>query len=215
MVNRESLIKERFQLLVPKLLKSLEIRGYEAVFCESKEEAVKSILSFMPSGTSVTWGGSMTLDEIGIKEELKKHDYVIIDRDTASSPQERVAMMKQAFTTDVYLSSVNAMTEDGEMVNIDATGNRIAAIAYGPETVILVVGMNKVCKDLETARKRARTYAAPNNSLRLQIDSPCTKNGSCADCQSPASICSQIVEMRRNRILGRIKVVIVGEELGL
>ena len=215
MVDRQKLMKERFQLLVPKLLKALEIRGYEAVFCENKEDAVKRILSFMPNGASVTWGGSMTLDEIGIKEELKKHDYVIIDRDTASSPQERVAMMKQAFTADVYLSSVNAMTEDGEMVNIDATGNRIAAIAYGPEMVILVVGMNKVCRDLETARKRAHTFVAPNNSLRLGMETTCAKNGNCADCQSPVSICSQIVEMRRNRIPGRIKVVMVGEELGL
>ncbi len=214
-MKREEIIKHRYELLAPKMLKALEQRGYEAYFCKNSEETKEKVLSLIPCGSSVTWGGSMSLDEIGIKEALKQADYVVLDRDTLKTEEKRLAMMRQAFTSDVFLSSVNAISEDGEMINIDGTGNRIAAIAFGPKTVILVVGMNKVCEDLDSARKRARNVAAPNNGLRLKLELACTKTGSCADCQSTSSMCSQIVEMRRNRIPGRIKVILVGEDLGL
>ena len=209
------LVRGRNRLLAPKVMKALNVRGYETVYCENKEEAAKSVLALIPQGASVTWGGSVTLDEIGVKEQLKSGEYQVIDRDTAKSPEERMDMMRQAFTTDVYLSSVNAMTEDGELLNIDAVGNRVAAIAFGPKKVILIVGMNKICADMDSARKRARTYTAPANSLRLGIEAPCTKIGTCANCQSPSSICSYFVEMRRSKVPGRITVVLVNEDLGL
>lgn len=209
------LVRGRNKLLAPKVIKALNMRGFETVYCENREEAVQSVMSLIPQGASVTWGGSVTLDEIGVKDQLKAGDYRVIDRDTAKSVEERMDMMRQAFTTDVYLSSVNAMTQDGELLNIDAVGNRVAAIAFGPKKVILIVGMNKICADMDSARKRARTYTAPANSLRLGIDVPCTKNGTCANCQSPASICSYFVEMRRSKVPGRITVVLVNEDLGL
>ena len=150
-------------------------------------------------------------------QRLKEGNYQVIDRDTAKSQEERFSLMRQALLSDVYLASVNAMSEDGIMVNIDGRGNRISAIAFGPKTVILVVGMNKICRDLESARKRAHTYAAPNNALRLGLELPCTKTGCCFDCNknNPSSICAQIVEMHSSIVPGRIKVILVGENLGL
>lgn len=214
-MDSTQIIKERYKNMAPKILDALKRRNFEGYFCENVEAANECILSLIPKGSTVSWGGSMTFDEMGVKEQIKAGDYNVIDRDTAKTQEERFDMMRQALLSDVYLASVNAMSEDGEMVNIDATGNRIAAIAFGPKTVILVVGMNKICRDLESARKRARTYAAPNNSLRLGLKLPCTQTGCCNDCSSGDSVCSQIVEMRRNRIPGRIKVVLVGENLGL
>ncbi|HOM02730.1 MAG TPA: lactate utilization protein [Acetivibrio sp.] len=217
MARSEEIIRERYKVMAPRIIKALNQRNFEAYFCETSQEAVECALSLIPEGASVSWGGSMTLDEIGIKEQLKKGNYQLLDRDLAKSQEERQAIMRQVFSCDVYLSSVNAMSEDGVMVNIDGMGNRISAIAFGPKAVILVVGMNKVCRDLESARKRAHTYAAPNNAIRLGLELPCTKTGCCFDCNNnnARSICAQIVEMHSNMIPGRIKVILVGENLGL
>ncbi|GAE89970.1 lactate utilization protein [Acetivibrio straminisolvens] len=217
MARSEEIVRERYKLMAPRIIKALNQRNFEAYFCETAKEAVEFALSLIPQGASVAWGGSMTLEEIGMIEQLKKGNYQVIDRDAAKSQEERFSLMRQALLSDVYLSSVNAISEDGIMVNIDGRGNRVSAIVFGPKTVILVVGMNKVCRDLESARKRAHTYAAPNNALRLGLELPCTKTGCCCDCNrnNTGSICAQIVEMHSSIDEGRIKVILVGENLGL
>lgn len=148
---------------------------------------METVLNLIPVGSTVSWGGSETLKEIGIIE---------------------------AFLRDTYLPSVNAVNENGTMFNIDGTGNRTAAIAFGSKSVILVVGMSKVCRAPAEARDRARNYAIPKNGKRQGFHLPCVKTGSCQDCYLPESMCSQIVEMRRNRVTGRIKVILVGKKLG-
>lgn len=215
MKSSEKFIRQRYKILAEKLLNALKKRNYEAYFCETKEEAKAKVLSLIPEKSSVAWGGSFSLLETGIIEAIRKGNFKALDRDIAQKPEEKQQLMKEALTCDTYLSSVNAIAEDGTMFNIDGNGNRIAAIAYGPESVILLVGMNKLVKTREDALIRARNIAAPTNALRLGISSlPCTSVGSCCNCNSEECICSQIVEMRRNRVDGRIKIVLVGEDIG-
>lgn len=211
----EGIVKARYRALAPAVKAALERRGYEAYVCEDAAQAAEQVLSLIPRGSSVSWGGSLTLEALGIAKKLREAGYPLLDRDSAKTNEERQEIQRRALTCGTFLSSVNALSEDGTMFNIDGTGNRIAPIAYGPEQVVLVVGMNKVCRDAKAAKERARTVAAPANGMRLATDTPCAKTGSCADCNSPACICSQIVEMRRNRVPGRIKVVLVCESLGL
>lgn len=215
METSDKIIKERYKILAPTIMSGLKKRGFEPYFCETSQEAAEKILALLPENAVVSWGGSVTLEEIGIAAKIKQSGYHVIDREQAETEEERFRLMREALSCDVYLSSVNAISEDGIMVNIDGTGNRIAAIAFGPKSVILVVGMNKVCRDGEAARERARTYAAPNNGMRLSLNLACVKTGCCHDYNSDECMCSQIVEMRRNRIPNRIKVILVGESLGL
>lgn len=214
-MNSKEILHKRYAAMAPSVLKALSIRGYEAYFTKNKEDAARLLLELIPKENSVSFGGSLTLAECNIPSLLKQSGYRVIDRDDAKTPEERVKLTKDALFCDTYLSSVNAMTEDGIMVNIDGMCNRIAAIAFGPESVILVVGMNKICRDTDAALSRARNFAAPANAARLSTDTPCAKTGVCHDCNSPACICSQIVTMRNCRQKGRIKVVLVGEDLGL
>lgn len=215
MTESEKITAKRYKAMAPDIISNLEKRGFEAYFCETSQEAADTILSLIPKDNSVSWGGSVTLNEIGIIDKLKQSGYNIIDRSNAKSNEEAFAVMRQSLLCDTYLSSVNAISEDGVMINIDGTGNRIAAIAFGPKNVIIAVGMNKICKNAELAKIRAREVAAPNNGFRLGLELPCTKTGRCHNCSSPNSMCSQIVEMRRNRVQGRIKVILIGENLGL
>lgn len=207
-------LEEFYRSIAPAVIKGLQRRNYQVYYCETAEKALETVLSLIPVGSSVSWGGSETLKEIGIIEALKNGDYHAVDRDSAATEEERFSKMREAFLCDTYLSSVNAVSENGTMFNIDGTGNRIAAIAFGPKSVILVVGMNKVCRTPAEARDRARHYAAPKNGKRQGFHLPCVKAGSCQDCYLPESMCSQIVEMRRNRVTGRIKVILVGKKLG-
>ena len=160
-------------------------------------------------------GGTATVDALGIKQRLAQEGIALIDRDTAQTPQERQEMLKKALTCGTFLMSSNAISADGQLVNIDGTGNRVAALCFGPEQVIMVAGMNKVAGDLEGAMRRAREVAAPVNAQRFAgLKTPCSVTGLCADCTGPDSICCQIVTTRICRPAGRIKVVLVGEELG-
>lgn len=197
-----------------KLVKSLKSRHFEAFYCENSEQALEKILSLIPEGCSVSWGGSATLQSLGLPGRLHQGSYTVWDREKASNPEEKWKIAREAFSCDVYLSSVNAISEDGQMVNVDGVGNRVAAIAFGPKEVILAVGMNKVVKTLQDALSRARNYASPINVQRLGLNTPCACTGSCEDCKSPESICSYIVVMRNCRPAGRIKVVLIGEDLG-
>lgn len=210
-----SVYSARNRLLSEKLLKNLEKRNFEAFYCDTAEEACEKALSLMEKGSSVAWGGSETVKEIGLMDEIKKGDYVLIDRDTAKTPEERTELMRKAFFADNYLTSVNAITEDGIMINVDGLGNRVAAMTFGPSSVIVVVGMNKVCKSEQSAEERARTYAPAFNAIRLGLTKTvCAKTGACGDCLGDECMCSYIVKTRRSKIKGRIKVILVGEELG-
>lgn len=162
------------------LLRALESRHFEAYYCAGAAAAVEQALSLIPEGASVSWGGSETIREIGLTDRVKRGNYRALDRDEAADAAERTECMRHALACDVFLTSVNAISEDGVLVNIDGVGNRVAAIAYGPKTVIMVVGMNKVCRDVEAAVERAQTHAAPLNALRLGIrDTPCARTGFC------------------------------------
>ena len=201
--------------LAPRIQKALQGRNFEAYYCKTTAEAKAQALSLLPEGSSVSWGGSVTIREIGLLEAIEAGNYTIIDRDLAKDPAERQELMRQALLCDTYLTSVNAISEDGEFVNVDGLGNRVAAITFGPKSVIAIVGMNKVCKTLEDAYIRARSYASPLNTVRLALETPCATTGSCINCKSKNCACSYIVTTRMSRVPGRIKVILVGEPLGL
>lgn len=208
-------IEQRNELLANKVIKSLSTRHIDGYYCATSADAIKKVLTLIPQGSSVSWGGSMTIRDMGLTNALHKADiYTLFDRDMAQSPEEAQAIYRQAFGADFYISSANAMSEQGDIVNIDGNGNRVAAIAWGPKKVVFVVGINKIAKDLDAAIKRARGTAAPINTVRLNRDTPCTSDGVCHDCHSANSICNQIHIIRNSYDNRRFTVVIVGEELG-
>lgn len=208
--------EKRNALLAEKLVGNLKQRHYDAFYCHTAQEAVEKITGMIPEGSSVTWGGSMTIRDMGLTRALHNKERLDIwDRDLAPDRETAQEIYRRAFYADYYLSSVNAMSEDGEIVNIDGNGNRVAAITFGPKHVILVVGINKVAQNLEAAISRARSLAAPVNMMRFaDLNTPCKHDGTCHDCKSPDSICNYIQIMRNSHPTGRHIVVIVGEELG-
>ena len=197
------------------LVKNLQSRHFEAYYCANKEEALCKALELFPEGASVGWGGAQSCEEIGLMDALKAGPYKAMDRNTAKDAGEREAMMKQMILADVFLTGANGLSLDGQMVNIDGTGNRLAAICYGPQMILVVAGMNKVEDTLEAAVRRARTVAAPMNKQRFANVTPCGVTGSCGDCKAEGCICNQILITRHCRPVGRIKFILVGEELGM
>ncbi|WP_337591539.1 lactate utilization protein [Vescimonas sp.] len=197
-----------------KVAEALNKRYFEAYYCSDRAEALEKILELIPQDHVVSWGGAATVDELGVKEALRQRGQAVIDRDTAKDAQERQQMLKQALTCDTFLMGSNAISADGQLVNIDGTGNRVAALCFGPTQVVVVAGMNKVAGDLDGAMRRAREVAAPMNAQRFPLKTPCVANGLCGDCKGPDSICAQIVTTRLCKPAGRIKVVLVGEDLG-
>ena len=206
--------KMRNEALGRRVVKALEARNMEAYYAETREEAVRRALKLIPEGSTINMGGSASVRECGLTDAVCSGNYIFYDRDRAETPEEKTEIALKAFTCDWYLGSVNAMTEDGVIVNVDGNANRIAAYAFGPKNVLLIVGMNKVVKTEEDAMHRARNEAAPINAQRFGIDTPCVKNGSCFDCKSPECICCQIMITRFSRIPKRIKVILVDENLG-
>ena len=204
-------IVKRNELLAQKVIKGLESRNMTGYYAASKEEALAKALELIPKGSSVTMGGAMSAREIGLVDALKDGDYNFIDRDNY---EDKRAAMLTAYDADVFLSSANAMTEDGILVNIDGNSNRVSAIAQGPKKVLFIVGMNKVCDDIDGAMKRARNVAAPTNAQRFGLDTPCAKTGSCMNCKSPDTICCQFLITRYSRHEGRIHVILVNDNLG-
>ena len=196
------------------LVKNLQSRHFEAYYCANKEAALKKALELIPEGSCVGWGGAMSCEEIGLMKALHAGNYRPMDRSLAKSPEEREQMMRDMLFSDVFLTGANGLSLDGQMVNIDGTGNRAAAIIYGPKHVIVVAGMNKVEDSLEDAITRARTVAAPMNNQRFDNDNPCSVTGTCGNCKNLTCICNQIVITRHCRPAGRIKFVLVGEDLG-
>ena len=204
-------IRKRNALLAQKVIKGLESRNMTGYYAEDREAALKQALALIPDGSSVTMGGAMSAHEIGLVKALKSGSYNFIDRDAYA---DRRAAMLAAYDADVFLSSVNAMTEDGELVNIDGNANRVSAIAQGPKKVVFIVGMNKVCSDLDGAMKRARNVAAPINAQRFGLSTPCAKTGACMNCKSPDTICCQFLITRYSKHKDRIHVILVNDSLG-
>lgn len=196
------------------LVKNLQSRHFDAYYCANKEEALAKALELIPEGASVGWGGVMSAIEIGLLDAVRTGNYAVLDRDQAKTAEERLQIERACLFADVFLTGANAMSLDGQMVSIDGTGNRVAAIIYGPGTVLVIVGMNKVCDTLEDAVKRARTVAAPINMQRFMKDTPCTVTGTCGNCKQADCICNQILITRHCRPVGRIKYLVVGEDLG-
>ncbi len=208
-------VKKLYDKQGPVVVDALKKRHFEAYFVSDKAAAVEKVLQLIPKNHSVAWGGTMTMEQLGLKEKLSEQGYTLIDRDKAASPEEREEIMHKALNCGSFIMSSNAITQDGQLFNIDGKGNRLAALVYGPENVIIIAGMNKVVPDMEAAYKRVRGYAAPANAQRFDIDTPCKKIGECADCLSASTICAQFVQTRICKPAGRIKVVLIGEDLGI
>ena len=206
----ENIVK-RNALLAQKVIKGLESRNMTGYYAANAEEALKKALELIPEGASITMGGGMSVHEIGLVKALKQGPYEFIDRDEM---EDKRAAMLAAYDADFFLSGANAMTEDGILVNIDGNANRVSAIAQGPKKVLFIVGMNKICDDVEGAMKRARNVAAPINAQRFGLSTPCAKTGSCMNCKSPDTICCQFLITRVSRHKDRIHVILVGENLG-
>lgn len=202
---------KRNETLAQTVMKGLESRNMTAHYAASKEEALQKALEIIPTGSSVTMGGCASANEIGLVDALKSSaDYNFIDRYNMDPRESLLA----AYDADVFLSSANAMTDDGVIVNIDGHSNRVSCIAQGPKQVVFIVGLNKVCPDFDSALKRARNVAAPANAQRFEVNTPCKKTGRCADCKSPDTICCQFLVTRYSRHEGRIHVILVNDNLG-
>ena len=196
------------------LVKNLQARHFDAYYCDTREDALAKALELIPEGASVGWGGAISAEQIGLMDAVHSGNFRAIDRALAKSPEEREEMMRECMFADVFLTGANALSLDGQMVNIDGQGNRVAAIVYGPKSIIVVAGMNKVEDTLEAAITRARTVAAPMNNQRFTNDNPCSVTGTCGNCKNLTCICNQILVTRHCRPVGRIKFILVGEELG-
>lgn len=209
-----SYIENGYSLMAKGIIAGLARRNMEGFYCENGNDAVELAISMMEKGARIAWGGSASVTECGLMDAISSEDYVLIDRMNATTEEEKRNIFAQTVLSDYYLMSTNAITLDGELVNIDGNGNRLAALIHGPKHVILIVGMNKVATDLDAAMKRVRLNACPPNAIRLNKNTPCAKTGKCGDCLSPDCFCNQIVITRRSGHQGRIKVILVGESLG-
>ena len=209
-----SYIKKAYEAAANSLIKEFGRHGMEACYCATKEEARDKVLSLIPEGSSVTWGGTESMAEAGVCEAIVKGNYDFIDRKSAKTPEEARALYGKIVCADYFLTSTNAFTKDGMLVNIDGASNRVACIAHGPAHVIVLASMNKMCNSVEDAVKRVRTHACPPNAARVGVSTPCAKTGICADCLSPECICCEILVTRYSRVPGRIQVVLCGENLG-
>lgn len=196
------------------LVKNLQSRHFEAYYCANRKDALYKALELIPEGASVGWGGALSAQQIGLMAALHQGNYHTIDRDYCTTPEEKQQAARDSMFADVFLTGANALSLDGQMVNIDGTGNRVGAIVYGPKIVLVIAGMNKVVDTLEDAVKRARTVAAPMNKQRFLGNTPCSVTGICTDCKAEGCICNQIVITRNCRPVERIKFILVGEALG-
>ena len=204
-------LEKRNAVLAEHVIKGLQSRNMSGYYAKNKEEALKTALELIPKGSSISMGGCMSAQEIGLVSALKESDYHFIDR---SKMEPREALLA-AYDADIFLASANAMTDDGILVNIDGNANRVSCIAQGPKKLIFIVSMNKICSDLDSAMKRARNIAAPANAQRFDIKTPCKLTGRCSDCKSPDTICCQFLITRYSRHTDRIHVILVNESLGL
>lgn len=196
------------------LVKNLKARHFDACYCDTANDALKKALEWIPAGSSVGWGGALSAQQIGLLDALRNGSYRAIDRDACTTPEEKRQAAQNCLSANVFITGANAISLDGQMVNIDGMGNRVAAIIFGPDSVLVIAGMNKVCDTPDMAIHRARTVAAPMNEQRFLNGTPCAQTGTCADCKSESCICNHIVITRHCRPAGRIKFILVGEDLG-
>lgn len=202
--------KERNEKLAQIVIKGLKSRNMTGYYVKDRDEALKKALELIPEGSRVAMGGCMSAQEIGLTDALNNGHYTFFDR---AFMAKREGLL-EAYGADVFVSSVNALTDDGILVNIDGNANRVSFIAQGPQKVVFIVGMNKVASDLDHAMKRARNIAAPINAGRFDITTPCTKTGKCMDCKSIDTVCCQFLITRFSRHKDRIHVILVNENLG-
>ena len=203
-------MKKRNERLAQTVIKGLQSRNMTGYYAEDKEAALKQALELIEENSIISMGGCMSAHEIGLVQALQEGNYQYLDR---SKMEPREGLLA-AYDSDVFLSSANAMTSDGILVNIDGNSNRVSCIAQGPKKVIFIVGMNKVCDDLDSAMKRARNVAAPINAQRFEVKTPCKETGKCFNCKSPDTICCQFLITRYSRHTGRIHVILVNDNLG-
>ena len=203
-------MKKRNERLAQTVIKGLQSRNMTGYYAEDKEAALKQALELIKENSTISMGGCMSAHEIGLVQALQEGNYQYLDR---SKMEPREGLLA-AYDSDVFLSSANAMTSDGILVNIDGNSNRVSCIAQGPKKVIFIVGLNKVCDDLDSAMKRARNVAAPINAQRFEVKTPCKETGKCFDCKSPDTICCQFLITRYSRHTGRIHVILVNDNLG-
>ena len=197
------------------IIKNLEKRGMKGYYCDNAREASEKLLSLIPDGAMVSWGSSTTLDEIEVKDKLSLINAKVLDPMSFKDPEQAYNARVNALSADVFLTGTNAVTLDGELVNIDGTGNRVAALCFGPRKVIVVAGANKIARDEEAAIARIKTRACVANCIRLDKKTPCAVNGKCADCLIPGqTICSMTVVTRFCNRPDRIHVILVNESLG-
>ncbi len=206
--------KQSYENLIDGLIEKFNMRGIDCFYCSDSQAALDTAKHMLTPGCSVSSGGSVTLSEIGLTDMLKNSDFVYYDRSDAKSAEEKTEMYGHIATCDYFFMSSNAITMDGQLVNIDGFGNRVACLIAGPKNVIVIAGVNKIVRDVDEALSRVRNFAAPPNCIRLNKDTPCAKFGRCADCLVDDCICAQIVITRKSMIPGRIKVILVGEPLG-
>lgn len=206
--------KEAFAAMAHSIIENLEKRNMEGYYFETGDECVKAIVDSIPQGSSIGWGGSESIKEVGLMDALKNSSYELIDRMAAKNPDEARQIYAKTVLADYYLMSSNAITINGELINIDGNGNRVACLIQGPSHVIIVIGMNKVVTDVQSGVARVRNMASPANAIRLNKKLPCASLGHCLDCLSPDCFCNQIVITRRSGHTGRIKVYLVAEDLG-
>lgn len=206
--------KQYYENAADSLIEKFNLRGIEGYYCDNAEDALTMAKRFLTPGCSISWGGSETLNEIGLLPDLEASDYVLYDRSTAKTPEEKNLMYSKIVTVDYFFMSSNAITLDGQLVNIDGSGNRVACLITGPKNVIIIAGMNKIVTDVNTGIERVRNMASPPNAVRLDYQTPCAELGRCVNCLTDDCMCCEIVITRKSKIPGRIKVILVGEELG-
>ncbi len=195
--------------------KALERNGFDSLFVPDTKSALNAILDMIPDGASVGIGGSMTLNQIGFFEKIKGRGVNLINPFAKGiTPEERGQLTRVIFSCDYFLCSTNAITEEGQLYNVDAIGNRVAAMFFGPEKTIVVCGINKIVKDMEEARRRVWNLAAPMNAKRLGRKTPCAETGICSNCNSPERICNISVEILKKPSRSDILVLLIGEPLG-
>lgn len=210
--------KQYAQIASEKVIRNLERRGFEAMYADTGAEALELIKTMIPRGALISWGGTMTMEEIGLPDYLKnsagENGFTLLDRKEGKTPEETRAILARVFLCDWYITGTSALTTGGILVNIDGNGNRLSALLQGPENVLVLAGINKLVPNEEAALRRIKSLAAPMNAMRLGKNTPCTKTASCADCLVDDCICSHTVYTRRSAPKGRIKVLIIGESLG-
>lgn len=200
--------------LIMNVLSKMKLRGFEGYYCDSANDAVATIKKLLPQNATVAFGGSETLKETGIADLLKNGDYVFLDRTTSKTPEEAREMYAKFTLSDYFFMSSNAITYDGQLVNIDGTGNRTTCLIHGPKNVIVIAGINKLVNTLDMAIDRAKNTAAPPNAVRLNRNTPCSELGRCADCLVNDCMCCNTVITRKSYIDGRIKVILINDDFG-